>query len=55
MTMSNETSETVSKWASMVKQEVEFVPKTMLIYCGPVKINAIRVIFQESVRIFLCH
>ena len=55
MITNSETSQTVSKWPDWLKKEVGFTPRTIMIDCSPVEINAIPVVFQESVRIFLCH
>ena len=55
MITNSETSETVSMWLEWLKKEVEFTPKTIMIDCSPVEINAIRVVFQELVQILLCH
>ena len=55
MITNSETSETVSKWLNWLKQEVGFTPRTIMIDCSPIEINAIWTVFQESVRIFLCH
>lgn len=55
MITNSETTVSVASWFEWLKSVINFVPKSIMIDCSPVEINAINQVYGDVVQVLLCH